>query len=87
MTEKVVDAIKNTIDPATDEFTFKADVDMNALANEIRNTLAKTIKVDPKNVKCKGFRLFYVDTESNMLISSGLFVNNFSPEDWDDDGE
>ncbi len=67
-----------------DEFHFKKDVDMNALAKTIGESLAKTLGTDPEKVKCKGIRIFYVD-ENDMLMSSGLFVKGFSPEDWDDE--
>jgi hypothetical protein len=68
-----------------DEFHFKESVDMNALAKQIGESLAKTIGRNPKSVKCKGIRIFYVDEETEVLMSSGLFVKGFSPEDWDDD--
>ena len=67
-----------------DEFHFKNDVDMNALAKTIGESLAETLGTDPKKVKCKGIRFFYVD-ENDVLMSSGLFVKGFSPEDWDDE--
>jgi hypothetical protein len=67
-----------------ESFTFKADVDMNALVETIAESLAGTIGVDPSKVKCKGVRIFFVEDDSQMLMSSGLFVAGFSPEDWDD---
>jgi len=66
-----------------DEFEFKADVNMNALTNQIGQSLAEAMGTDPEKVKCKGIRIFYVD-ENDVLMSSGLFVKGFSPEDWDD---
>lgn len=66
------------------EFAFKKDADMNRLAKQIGESLAATIGVDPLKVKCKGIRLFYVEDDSQMLMSSGLFVKDFSPEEWDD---
>ncbi len=66
------------------EFVFKENSDMNAIAKEIGKSLAVTMDVDPSKVKCKGVRIFYVEEDSNMLMSSGLFVKGFSPEDWDD---
>jgi len=66
-----------------DEFHFKSDVDMNALTKQIGKSLAGAIGGDPLKLKCKGIRIFYVD-ENNTLMSSGLFVNGFSPEEWDD---
>ena len=68
-----------------DEFHFKENVDMNALAKQIGESLASTIGRDPKNVKCKGIRIFYVDEVTEVLMSSGLFVKGFSPEDWGDE--
>ena len=68
-----------------DEFHFKNDVDMNQLAKQIGESLAGTIGTKPENMKCKGIRIFYVDSETDLLLSSGLFVKGFSPEDWDDD--
>jgi hypothetical protein len=67
-----------------DTFHFKNDVDMNVLTKQIGEGLADAIGSDPSKIKCKGIRIFYVD-ENDMLMSSGLFVNGFSPEDWDDD--
>ena len=67
-----------------DEFRFKEDVNMNDLAKTIGESLAITLGTDPKKVKCKGIRIFYTD-ENDILMSSGLFVKGFSPEDWDDE--
>ena len=67
-----------------EEFTFKESVDMNVLSKKIGESLATSIGAKPENVKCKGIRIFYVDSVSEMLLSSGLFVKGFSPEDWDD---
>jgi len=64
-----------------DEFQFKKDVDMNASAKQIGESIA--VSIGSKQMKCKGIRFFYVD-ENDMLMSSGLFVKGFSPEDWDD---
>lgn len=66
------------------EFHFKPEVDMNVLTKQIGKSLAETIGSDPSKIKCKGIRIFFVD-ENEMLLSSGLFVKGFSPEDWDDD--
>jgi len=66
-----------------DEFHFKEDVDMNALSKQIGESLAGTMGSDPSKIKCKGIRIFYVNPD-DMLMSSGLFVKGFSPEDWDD---
>jgi len=65
------------------EFHFKSDVDMNALAKKIGKSLAKSLNLDPSKIICKGIRIFYV-YDDNMLMSSGLFVKGFSPEDWND---
>jgi hypothetical protein len=67
-----------------DEFKFRTDVDMNALTKTIGERLAETLGSDPQKVKCKGIRIFYVN-EHEVLMSSGLFVKGFSPEDWDDE--
>lgn len=68
-----------------EEFTFKYEVDMNKLTKQIGESLASTIGSDPSKVKCKGVRIFYVDETTGTLMSSGLFVKGFSPEDWDDE--
>jgi len=68
--------------PDGEEFHFKSDVDMNALTKQIGDSLAEAIGSDPSKIKCKGIRIFYVN-ENDMLMSSGLFVKGFSPEDWD----
>lgn len=67
-----------------DEFKFKTDVDMNALSKQIGEGIAVAIGSDPDKIKCKGIRIFYVN-EHDVLMSSGLFVKGFSPEDWDND--
>ena len=66
-----------------EEFIFKENVDMNDIAKTIGESLAESSGSDPSKIKCKGFRLFYVN-EDDMLMSSGLFVKGFSPEDWDE---
>ena len=68
-----------------DEFHFKDSVDMNAIAKQIGESLADATGSEPSKIKCKGIRIFYVDETTDMLMSSGLFVKGFSPEDWDDD--
>jgi hypothetical protein len=65
------------------EFRFKTNVDMNALTKQIGEGLAGTLGSDPSKIKCKGIRIFYVN-EDDILMSSGLFVKGFEPEDWDD---
>ena len=67
------------------EFTFKKEADMNGLVKQIGESLAATIGVDASKVKCKGIRIFYVEEDSQMLMSSGLFVEGFSPEEWSDE--
>jgi hypothetical protein len=67
----------------SDEFAFKKDVDMNGLIKQIGESLATTLGTDPSKMKCKGIRIYYVN-EHEVLASSGRFVKNFSPEDWDD---
>ena len=68
-----------------DEFSFKENANMDSLSKQIGTSLAATIGVDPSKVKCKGIRIFYVEEDSQMLMSSGLFIKGFSPEDWDDE--
>lgn len=68
-----------------DTFRFKNDTDMNSIVETIGKSMAAQIGAKPENVKCKGIRIFFVDSESEMLMSSGLFVKGFSPEDWDDE--
>ena len=67
------------------EFTFKKDADMSGIVNEIKNSLATTNGVSSSKVTCKGIRFFFVEEDTQMLMSYGLFVEGFSPEDWDDD--
>ena len=69
--------------PESDTFEFKKDVDMNSLAKQIGESLAATMGTDPSKMKCKGIRIYYVN-EDGVLASSGLFIKEFSPEDWDD---
>ena len=65
-----------------DEFEFKDGIDPNTLIKTIGESLAQAI--GSSTIKCKGIRIFYVN-EHDVLMSSGLFVKGFSPEDWDDE--
>lgn len=68
-----------------EEFQFKETADMNAIVKQIGKSLAGTVGTKPENTICKGIRIYYVDTESGMLMQSGLFVKGFNPDDWDDE--
>ena len=47
------------------EFRFKEEsVDMNALLKQIAESMAEAIGRNPKSIKCKGIRIFYVDEET-----------------------
>jgi hypothetical protein len=67
------------------EFTFKNDLDMTVLVKNLATSLAEQVGSTPDKIKCKGLRFFFVDEEKDMLLSTGLFVAGFCPEDWDDD--
>ena len=67
------------------EFKFKETAAMNEAISAIKAGLAGTLGVAPEKIKCKGIRIFFVEEDSDTLLSSGLFVKGFSPEDWDDD--
>jgi len=85
MTEKILDSIWKTIDSSEDEFHFKSNADMDVLTKDYSTALSKMMKnMKPENVKCKGIRLYFVDSESDALMSAGLFVKDFDPEEWDD---
>jgi hypothetical protein len=64
-----------------DTFHLKEPI-TNEQLKKIGNDLAAAIG-DDRNPTCKGIRIFYVD-KFGVLMSSGLFVSGFSPEDWDD---
>jgi len=82
---EVINNIKNTIEHVTENvFCFKSDVDMNALTKQIGASMAEAIGSDASKLKCKGIHIFYVDDTTGVLMSSGLFVKGFSPEEWDD---
>jgi hypothetical protein len=66
------------------EFKFNTNVDMNVLSKQIGDSMAAAIGAEPSKIKCKGFRLFFVDETTDLLMSSGLFVKDFSPEDWNE---
>jgi hypothetical protein len=57
----------------------------NDTLKSLGNKLGDSLGVS-REPKCKGIRIFYVD-KFDVLMSSGLFVKGFSPEDWDEDGE
>lgn len=69
------------------EFKFKPGVDINEHLRKIGEGLALAIGVDPKKVKCKGVRIYYVDEENEILLQSGLFVSGFDINDWEGDEE
>ena len=69
------------------EFKFKDGVDVNDTLRKIGEGLAITIGVDPKKVKCKGIRMYYVDEENDILLQSGLFVSNFDINDYEGEEE
>lgn len=69
----------------TEEFHFKDSVDMNAIVKQIGESMAATVGGNPQSTKCKGIRIYFVDEETELLMSHGMFVKGFSPEDWDDD--
>ena len=69
------------------EFRFKPGSDVNDTLRKIGEGLAVTIGVDPKKVKCKGIRMYFVDEENDILMQSGLFVSGFDINDYDGEEE
>jgi len=69
------------------EFKFKEGIDTNETLRKIGEGLAVTIGVDPKKVKCKGIRMYFVDEENEILLQSGLFVSGFDINDWEGEEE
>jgi len=65
-----------------DVFSLKEPL-TNKQLERIGNDLGKCLGVG-REPKCKGIRIFYVDN-MGVMMSSGLFVKGFSPEEWDDD--
>jgi len=85
LSKRITTAIKTVSDPTeNDEFQFKTNADMNALKVQLSQSLSMMIGGDPKSTKCKGFRIYFVDESSGILMSEGMFVKDFSPEDWND---
>jgi hypothetical protein len=70
-----------------DEFKFKEGSDVNESLRKIGEGLAVTIGVDPKKVKCKGIRMYFVDEENEILLQSGLFVSGFDINNWESEEE
>jgi hypothetical protein len=62
-------------------FHLKEPITNDHLTN-IGNSLGEAIEPG-REPKCKGIRIYYVD-KFGVLMSSGLFVDGFSPEDWDE---
>ena len=69
------------------EFRFKPGSDVNDTLRKIGEGLAITIGVDPKKVKCKGIRMYFVDGENDILMQSGLFVSGFDITDYEGEEE
>lgn len=86
LSQKISSIIRN-VTSTTDggEYRFKPNVDMNMLSIQLSESLSMLIGSNPQNVKCKGFRIYFVDEDSGVLMTEGLFVKDFSPEDWDGD--
>jgi hypothetical protein len=86
LSKKITTAIRSVTESTEgEEYTFKSNVDMNKLKIQLSESLSMLIGSNPKNLKCKGFRLYFVDTKSQVLLTEGLFVKDFSPEDWNTD--
>jgi len=66
-----------------DDFKLGPDGDLNKVIDAVRDGMASTIGGEISHIKCKGIRIYFVDNDSGMLMSSGLFVKDFSPEDWE----
>jgi len=69
------------------EFKFKPGQDINDTLRKIGESLAITIGVDPKKVKCKGIRIYFVDEENDILMQSGLFVSGFDINNYEGEEE
>ena len=65
-----------------EEFHLKEPI-TNEQLKDIGNKLGASLGVG-REQQCKGIRIFYVD-KFGVLMSQGLFVKGFSPEEWDDD--
>ena len=65
------------------EFKFKSGADINEILSKIGESLSLTIGVDPKKVKCKGIRIYFVDEENDILMQSGMFVSGFDINDYE----
>ena len=70
-----------------EEFKFKPGADINETLRKIGESLALTIGVDPKKVKCKGIRIYFVDGENDILMQSGMFVSGFDINDYEGEEE
>lgn len=71
----------------TGQFQFKDGIDINEHIRKIGESLALTIGVDPKKVKCKGMRIYFVDEENDILMQSGLFVSGFDINNYEGEEE
>jgi hypothetical protein len=83
LSQKISGAIRSVTESTNgDEYRFKDNVDMNALTIQLSESLSMLIGTSKKNIKCKGFRIYFVDKKSGILLTEGLFVKDFTPEDW-----
>jgi hypothetical protein len=71
--------------PKEDAFKFKPCADINETIRKMGESLAITIGTDPKRVKCKGIRIYFVDEENDILMQSGLFVSGFDINNYEGD--
>jgi hypothetical protein len=67
------------------EFKF-VDQNTRDVADKLKKSMAGMLNVPIEEINCKGIRFFFVHEPTGVLMSDGLFVDNFSPEDYDDEG-
>jgi hypothetical protein len=65
------------------DFKF-VDPKMQEYVEINRESIAAAMGVPKEEVNCKGLRIFFVHEPTGTMCSQGMFVDNFSPEDYND---
>jgi hypothetical protein len=68
------------------DFKF-TDPKMQNFADTNREAIAKMMGVEKEDVNCKGLRIYFVVESKGIMASEGMFVDEFDPEAYIDDGE
>jgi hypothetical protein len=64
------------------DFKF-VDDGMQKYVDDSKKGMAELFKIPVEEIECKGFRIFLLHEESGMASASGLFNDDYDPDDED----